>query len=62
MIGGSIAGKTQVISTRIYEFVEQMDWPAAHSLAGGLLVFAFFVLLSMLLIDLHIGQKSGDSG
>ena len=61
MIGGSIPGKTQVVSTRIYEFVEQMEWPAAHSLAGGLLIFAFVVLLSLLLIDRRIGQKSGDA-
>jgi molybdate transport system permease protein len=61
MIGGSIPGKTQVISTRIYEFVEQMDWTAAHTLSGGLLVFAFLVLLSLLLIDRRIGQKTGDA-
>jgi molybdate transport system permease protein len=37
--------------------VEQLDWPNAHRLAGGLLVFAFAVLLSLLLIDRRWGQK-----
>ena len=56
MIGGSIPGKTQVISIRIYEFTEQMDWPSAHLLAGGLLLFAFLVLLGLLIIDRRWGQ------
>ena len=51
MIGGAIPGKTEVVSVRIYDLVEQLDWPGAHRLAGGLLVFAFFVLLSLLVID-----------
>lgn len=56
MIGGSIPGKTQVLSIRIYEFVEQMDWPSAHVLAGGLLVFAFIVLFALLSVDRRLGQ------
>ncbi len=51
MIGGAIPGKTEVVSVRIYDLVEQLDWPGAHRLAGGLLVFAFVVLLSLLVID-----------
>ncbi len=51
MIGGAIPGKTEVVSVRIYDLVEQLDWPGAHRLAGGLLVFAFAVLLSLLVID-----------
>ena len=56
MIGGSIPGKTQVVSIRIYEFVEQLDWSSAHILAGALLVFAFAVLLSLLVIDRQLGK------
>jgi molybdate transport system permease protein len=51
MIGGAVPGKTEVVSVRIYDLVEQLDWPGAHQLAGGLLVFAFVVLLSLLVID-----------
>ncbi len=51
MIGGAIPGKTEVVSVRIYDLVEQLDWPGAHGLAGGLLVFAFVVLLGLLVID-----------
>ncbi|MGZ3298906.1 MAG: molybdate ABC transporter permease subunit [Asticcacaulis sp.] len=51
MIGGAIPGKTEVVSVRIYDLVEQLDWPSAHRLAGGLLVFAFLSLLSLLVID-----------
>ena len=51
MIGGAIPGKTEVVSVRIYDLVEQLDWPGAHRLAGGLLIFAFVVLLGLLVID-----------
>jgi molybdate transport system permease protein len=56
MIGGAIPGKTEVVSIRIWQMVEQLDWPDAHRLAGGLLVFAFVVLLSLLLIDRRWSQ------
>ena len=57
MIGGAIPGKTEVVSIRIWQLVEQLDWPNAHRLAGGLLVFAFCVLLSLLLIDRRWSQR-----
>jgi molybdate transport system permease protein len=58
MIGGSIPGKTQVVSVRIYELVEQLNYGSAHRLAAGLLVFAFLILLSLLVIDRRTGQKA----
>ena len=45
MIGGSIPGKTQVLSIAIYNHVEALEYGQAHWLAGGLLVFSFAVLL-----------------
>ena len=60
MIGGAIPGKTEVVSIRIWQMVEQMDWANAHRLAGGLLVFAFVVLLSLLVIDRKLGQVAHD--
>ncbi|MBO5658232.1 MAG: molybdate ABC transporter permease subunit [Duodenibacillus sp.] len=51
MIGGNIPGKTQVISTEIFTFVEAMEYDKAHVLAGGMLLFSFIVLLVLGLIN-----------
>ena len=56
MIGGSIPGKTQVVSIKIYELVEALQYDKAHLLAGGLVLFAFLTMLSMLLIERRIGR------
>ncbi len=45
MVGGNIPGKTRVVSVQIYNHVEALEYPQAHWLAGGLLVFSFTVLL-----------------
>lgn len=45
MIGGNIPGKTRVVSVRIYDHVEGLEFAQAHRLAGGLLLFSFAVLL-----------------
>ncbi len=45
MIGGNIPGKTQVISIRIYDHVENLDYLRAHWLAGGMLALSFALLL-----------------
>jgi molybdate transport system permease protein len=47
MIGGNIPGKTRVVSTEIYGYVEAMDYSHAHWLAAGMLVFSFIVLLCL---------------
>ena len=51
MIGGAIPGRTQVLSTAIFDFVETMQWREANILAGGMVAFAFVVILSMILIE-----------
>ena len=51
MIGGNIPGKTQVVSTEIYTFVEAMEYDKAHWLAGGMLIFSFLVLLAVTLFN-----------
>ena len=51
MIGGNIPGQTRVVSTAIYDFVETMRWREANLLAGGMVAFAFAVILSMILIE-----------
>ena len=51
MIGGNIPGETKVLSIAIYDFVETQQWTQAHVLAGGMLVFAFTVILSMMMLE-----------
>jgi molybdate transport system permease protein len=45
MVGGNIPGLTRVVSVQIYNHVEALEYPQAHWLAGGLVVFSFTVLL-----------------
>lgn len=47
MIGGNIPGRTRVVSTAIYHHVETLDYGSAHALSGGMLVFAFLILLAV---------------
>ena len=51
MIGGNVPGKTQVVSTEIYSYVEAMEYSKAHWLAGGMVLFSFFVLLGLTLLN-----------
>ena len=51
MIGGGIPGKTEVLSVRIYQLVESLQYGEAHKLAAGVVAFSFAVLLAMLLVD-----------
>ena len=53
MIGGNIPGKTRVMSTAIFDYVETMQWREANILAGGMVGFAFVVILSMTLLEKH---------
>ncbi|MDR2689356.1 MAG: molybdate ABC transporter permease subunit [Azoarcus sp.] len=47
MIGGNIPGKTQVLSVRIYDYVEMMEYTQAHMLAAGMVLFSFLLLLAL---------------
>jgi molybdate transport system permease protein len=47
MLGGNIPGKTRVVSVQIYDHVEAMEYVQAHWLAGGMVVFAFVVLMAL---------------
>ncbi|SDT91702.1 molybdate transport system permease protein [Pseudomonas pohangensis] len=51
MIGGNIPGKTQVVSTQIYGYVEAMEYTQAHWLAGSMVLFSFAVLLGLGLLN-----------
>ncbi len=51
MIGGNIPGETKVLSVAIYDYVETSRWREANILAGGMVVFAFVVILLMTVIE-----------
>ena len=51
MIGGNIPGRTAVVSTTIFDYVENSEWEQANLLAMGMVVFAFVVILAMILIE-----------
>jgi molybdate transport system permease protein len=51
MIGGNIPGKTKVLSVAIFDYVETSQWREANILAGGMAVFAFVVILTMMLLE-----------
>jgi len=56
MIGGNIPGQTKVMSVAIYDYVETQKWTEAHVLDGGMLVFAFCIILTMMLIAKRIAR------
>ena len=57
MIGGNIPGRTKVMSTAIYDYVETMQWRDANILAGGMVAFAFVVILTMILIEKRFARN-----
>ncbi len=57
MIGGNIPGETKVLSIAIYDYVETQQWALAHILAGGMLVFAFVVILAIATIEKRLGRS-----
>ena len=56
MIGGNIPGETKVLSIAIYDYVESLQWTYAHVLAGGMLLFSFVVILTMMILEKRIGR------
>lgn len=57
MLGGGVPGETEVLSIEIYRLVEALEWDKAHRLAGALLVFAFLVMLSLLLTERRTDER-----
>jgi molybdate transport system permease protein len=56
MIGGNIPGTTKVLSVAIYDYVETSQWREASILSGGMAVFAFAAILSMILIQKRVAR------
>lgn len=59
MVGGNIPGETKVISIAIYEHVETINYPEAHLLSGGMLAFAFLVLLVVYSLNRKFPMNAG---
>ncbi len=57
MIGGNIPGQTKLMSVAIYDFVETQRWTQAHILAGGMVVFAFAVITTMMVLEKRVGRS-----
>lgn len=55
MIGGNIPGKTKVLSIAIFDYVETMQWGAAHALSAGMLIFSFIVVFSTMVLERRRG-------
>jgi molybdate transport system permease protein len=51
MIGGNIPGRTKVLSVAIFDYVEASRWREANILAGGMVIFAFAVILTSTLTE-----------
>jgi molybdate transport system permease protein len=51
MMGGNIPDKTRVVSVQIYDHVEALEYTQAHWLAGGMVLFAFLVLLALYVLN-----------
>ncbi len=58
MIGGSIPGKTQVLSTALFNHVEALEYGQAHVLSAFMLVLSFAVLLSVYLINRRLPNRA----
>ena len=57
MIGGNIPGQTKVLSIAVFDYVETSQWRTAHLRAGGMVVFSFCVIFSMMLIEKRLRQS-----
>lgn len=60
MIGGGIPGETEVLSIEIFRMVESLEWRQAHAIAALLAIFAFLVILSLLLLERRMARRAAD--
>lgn len=60
MIGGNILGETKVLSIAMYDYVETLEWAKAHGLAAGMVLFAFLVVLTVMLVDKRMRGRHAD--
>jgi len=51
MLGGNIPGTTRVASIALYDEMQKLNYPAAHVIAGILLVISFVMILAMTILQ-----------
>jgi molybdate transport system permease protein len=51
MVGGSIPGKTRVLSTTVFDHVEVMEYAQAHTISAFMLIFSFLMLLAVYIVN-----------
>ncbi len=61
MIGGNIPGATRVLSVAVYEHVEATEFADAHRLAGGMVVFALLVLVTLYVVNRRRPAAAGST-
>lgn len=59
MIGGNIAGETQVVSIAIYDHVESLQYANAHALSLGLLALSFLLLVTVYAVNRRLRVLPG---
>ncbi|MBK8453818.1 MAG: molybdate ABC transporter permease subunit [Thiofilum sp.] len=57
MIGGNIPDRTRVVSMQIYNHVEALEYEQAHTLALGMVIFAFVVLVMMYWLNQYTAPR-----
>lgn len=58
MIGGDIPGQTRVLSIMLFDNVETGDWTSAHAIAGGMVAFAFMIILILRLTQKRLTPRT----
>jgi molybdate transport system permease protein len=54
MIGGNVPGRTKVLSIAIFDAVERLQWPAAHVMSAGLVIFGLAVVAAVTIVDRRV--------
>jgi molybdate transport system permease protein len=57
MLGGSVPGRTKVLSIAIFEHVEASEYPQAHMIAAGMLAFSLVALLALNTLNRSAGKR-----
>lgn len=59
MIGGGLPGKTKLVSVQLFEYVEGLDFQSAHRLSWVMVLFSFFAMWLVSLLDSKSGRAEG---
>ncbi|WFU14698.1 molybdate ABC transporter permease subunit [Bradyrhizobium sp. CB3481] len=57
IIGGNIPGRTKVLSAFLFDYVQASRWREANWLAGGMVMFAFAVIITLTFIEKYSGRR-----